>query len=169
MATIDHINHVTLPVQDLEAACTFYEQEFNLEPLPAFKFDFPAQFYKINDEQQLHLTEWEDRPSFRGHVCFKVDDFSAIFKRMRELGRIDTRPWGKVRRLPDGAMQMFVRDPADNLIEISSMPHDEVDPAIFHDSELVQGEGLYVSNRNDGRGLQGEDATLYHSNVETKG
>ena len=60
------INHVTLVVDDLAEACRFYEEEFDLEALPAFKFDYPAQFYRINSEQQLHLTEWEDKPSFRG-------------------------------------------------------------------------------------------------------
>jgi catechol 2,3-dioxygenase-like lactoylglutathione lyase family enzyme len=44
------INHVTLVVDDLDEACRFYEEEFGLEALPAFKFDYPAQFYRINDE-----------------------------------------------------------------------------------------------------------------------
>ena len=63
MPRILRINHVTLVVDDLAEACRFYEEEFGLEALPAFKFDYPAQFYRINDEQQLHLTEWEDKPS----------------------------------------------------------------------------------------------------------
>lgn len=164
MSNIRKIHHVTLVVQNLEEACAFYEAEFGLEALPAFKLDFPAQFYRINDEQQLHLTEWEDQPSFRGHVCFQVDDFNRVFHRMKQQGRIDTSPWGKVRKLPDGAMQMFIRDPFDNLIEISCAPGTEVDQAIFGDEneDLVQGEGIFVSNRNDARGLQSDDATLYH-------
>ena len=162
MVKINEINHVTLIVDDLEAACAFYEEEFGLEPLPAFKFDYPAQFYRINDTQQLHLTEWEDAPSFRGHVCVRVDDFNTIFHRMKAQGRIDITPWGKVRRLPDGAMQMFIRDPSNNLIEISCAPGTPIDPAIFEDEDLVQGEGIYVSNRDDARGLQSADATLYH-------
>lgn len=160
MAKMLQINHITLIVDDLAKACEFYEKEFSLEALPAFKFDYPAQFYKINEDQQLHLTEWEDTPSFRGHVCVQVDDFNAIFWRMKELGVIDIKPWGKVRRLPDGAMQMFVRDPSGNLVEISSDPKAEIDPKIFED-EFYQ-DGVYVSNRNDARGLQSDDATLYH-------
>ena len=31
---------------------------------------------------------------------------------MKELGIIDIEPWGNVRQLPDGAMQLFVRDPS---------------------------------------------------------
>lgn len=161
MARATYINHVTLVVDDLDAARRFYEQEFGLEPLPTFNLDFPAQFYKINETQQLHLTEWPDKPSFRGHLCLQVDDFTSVFWRMRELGAVDVTPWGRVRRLPDGAMQLFARDPSGNLLEISCRPEVVVDEAIFAD-ELVEGTGLFVSNRNDARGLRGEGATLYH-------
>lgn len=162
MATMLRINHVALVVDNLEEACEFYEKEFGLERLPAFRFDYPAQFYRINDEQQLHLTEWEDKPSFRGHVCVQVDDFVAVFRRMKELGRIDTAPWGKVRRLPSGSMQMFVRDPSNNLIEISCPPEDPIDESIFADELVDKTAGTYVSHRNDDRGYKSDSATLYH-------
>jgi catechol 2,3-dioxygenase-like lactoylglutathione lyase family enzyme len=160
MARALKINHVTLIVDNLEKAGAFYQNELGLEPLPAFRFDYPVMFFKFNEEQQLHLSEWEDTPSFRGHICVQVDDFNALFFRMKELNVIDIKPWGKVRRLPDGAMQMFVRDPAGNLVEISSRPGSEVDETIFKD-ELYE-EGLYVSNRNDFRGERSDNATLYH-------
>lgn len=163
MPTIKRIHHVTLVVSDLEQACRFYEEEFGLEPLPAFQFDFPAQFYRLNEEQQLHLTEWEDVYSFRGHVCFVVDDFNTLFYRMKEQGRIDIRPWGRVRRLPDRSLQMFIRDPAGNLLEISAPPTVSIDPAIVEDEELVERDpGTYASNRGEYGGLKSEDATLYH-------
>lgn len=160
MAKITRINHVTLIVDQLEKAAEFYEHEMGLEVIPAFVFDYPTAFFKINEDQQLHLSEWEDAQSFRGHICVQVDDFNSIFYRAKELGIIDVEPWGKVRQLPDGAMQMFLRDPSGNLVEISSAPGAEIDPAIFED-ELYQ-EGLYVSGRNDFRGYKSENATLYH-------
>nr|WP_068889435.1 VOC family protein [Pedobacter panaciterrae] len=160
MARALKINHVTLIVDNLEKAGEFYQNELGLEPLAAFRFDYPVMFFKFNDEQQLHLSEWEDTTSFRGHICVQVDDFNSIFFRMKELSVIDVKPWGKVRQLPDGAMQMFVRDPAGNLVEISSTPGSEVDPSIFKD-EFYE-EGLYVSNRNDFRGYRSDNATLYH-------
>ncbi len=162
MAKIIQINHVTLVVDHLEVAAQFYEHEMGLEPIPAFVFDYPTAFFKINETQQLHLTEWVDAQSFRGHICVVVDDFNTMFYRMKDLGIIDIRPWGKVRQLPDGAMQMFVRDPSENLIEISSNPSEKelIHSAIFKD-ELYQ-EGLYVSGRNDFRGYKSENATLYH-------
>ena len=162
MSNVLQINHVTLIVDDLERAKLFYADELGLEALPAFKFDYPTQFFRINERQQLHITEWKDQPSFRGHVCVQVGDFNQVFYRMRALGAIDVAPWGRVRRLPDGAMQMFIRDPSGNLIEISCAPHAPVDEAIFADP-LVEAEvGVFVSARNDARGTRAEDATLYH-------
>lgn len=157
---IKAINHVTLIVDDLKKCRDFYTNVIGLEELPAFKFDYPVQFYKINDRQQLHLTEWEDAASFRGHLCVEIDDFTEAFRRFKELGAIDTRPWGKVRRLPGGAMQMFVRDPAGNLLEISHPDAATVDPQIFED-ELVEAAEVYVSGRDDARGKRGENASLY--------
>lgn len=161
MAKAIKINHVTLIVDNLEKAGAFYRDELGLEVLPAFRFDYPVMFFRFNAEQQLHLSEWEDRTSFRGHICVQVDDFNSIFFRMKELGVIDVAPWGKVRKLPDGAMQMFVRDPAGNLVELSSAPGADIDPKIFED-EFYE-EGLYVSGRNDFRGDRSDDATLYHN------
>lgn len=162
MAKITNLNHVTLVVNQLEETAAFYENEMGLEPIAAFVFDYPTAFFKINEKQQLHLTEWEDAKSFRGHICVEVDDFNTMFWRMKELGIIDITPWGKVRQLPDGGMQLFVRDPSGNLVEISSPPSykDQLDPAIFTD-ELYKA-GLYVSGRNDFRGYKSENATLYH-------
>jgi len=161
MAFVEEINHITLIVDNLEKAAEFYEKELGMEPIPAFNFDYPVMFYRINDSQQLHLSEWEDAPSFRGHVALKVNNWNKLFHRFKELGVIDLKPWGHVRQLTDGAMQMFVRDPSGNLLEISSQPGNEkVDPAILED-ELYR-PGLYVSGRNDFRGYKSKDATLYH-------
>lgn len=158
------INHITLIVDNLEKAAAFYEKELGLEPLPAYKFDYPAAFFKINETQQLHVTEWEDTPSFRGHVCLRVDDFAGAFRRFKTLGIIDVRPWGKVRKLPDGTFQMFIRDPAGNLVEISAPPGAPVDESIMSDVDLCQQQtGAYVSGRGDARGLQADNASLYHS------
>ena len=167
MALIRTINHVTLIVDDLERAREFYTNVLGLEELPAYAFDYPVQFYKINDTQQLHLTEWPDTPSFRGHVCLQVEDFNETFRRLKARDAVDTRPWGKVRRLRDGAMQMFARDPAGNLIELSHPDAATVSPEIWSD-ELVEESDVFVSGRNDARGTRAEDATLYHGTQTAK-
>jgi len=155
------INHVTMIVNDLEKCRQFYTNVLRLEELPAFNFDYPVQFYKINDRQQLHLTEWKDATSFRGHTCIEVEDFNDAFRRFKELGVIDTRPWGKVRKLPGGTLQMFVRDPAGNLIEISHPDASTLSPEISRD-ELFDEAEVYVSGRGDARGERGEEASLYN-------
>ncbi len=162
MIQIKAINHVTLIVDNLEKARAFYTDVLGLEELPAYAFDYPVQFYRINDTQQLHLTEWPDTPSFRGHVCLQVADFNETFRRLKELGAIDTSPWGKVRRLRDGVMQMFARDPCGNLLELSHPDAGSVDPTVWED-ELVEPGDVFVSGRGDARGTRSESASLYHT------
>ena len=139
MARAVGLNHVTLIVDDLERAVAFYRDELGLQPLPAYGFDYPAAFFRINDTQQLHVSEWKDAVSQRGHPCLVVDDWGAAFRRFRELGIIDIEAWGKVHRLPDGTYQMFIRDPAGNLLEISAPPDADVDAAIFQDDRFCSG------------------------------
>ena len=166
MAKVTTINHITLIVDHLETAVEFYKNELGMQIIPAFMLDYPTAFLKINETQQLHLTEWDDSHSFRGHMCIVVDNFNQVFWRAKELEIIDTDPWGKARRLPGGVMQLFIRDPAGNLLEISSEPGFDIDPEILKDD--LYAEGLYVSGRNDFRGYKSETASLYHANLETK-
>lgn len=157
---VKNINHVALIVENLDASRDFYTNVLGLEELPAFNFDYPVQFYKINDKQQLHLTEWKDAASFRGHLCIEVDDFNEAFHKFKNMGVIDIQPWGKVRKIAGGVMQMFVRDPSGNLLEISHPDASTVDQEIFKD-ELFEDSELYVSGREDSRGGRGENASLY--------
>lgn len=151
--SVNQIHHVTMIVDNLEAACDFYEEVLGLEPVNMVNLDFPAQFYKIGDRQQLHVTEWVDVHSFRGHVCLQVDDFMGVFNQAKALGVLETKAWGRARMLPDGAMQMFMRDPAGNLIEISCKAGTSIDTAIFDNAALVEAErGIFTSGRNDPRG-----------------
>ena len=155
------INHVTLIVNQLEEAAKWYEDVVGLEPVPAFVFDYPTAFFKFPNGQQLHLSEWDDEQSFRGHLCLTIDNWSEMFHRVKALSIIDLAPWGNVRQLQKGVMQMFVRDPSGNLVEFVSRPEDAdaIDPAIFEDD--LYKEGLYISGRNDFRGYKAENATLY--------
>ena len=162
MSRILNINHVALVVDNIEEARAFYGQELGLELLPSFDFDYPAVFFRVNETQQLHITEWEDTMSFRGHFCMVVEDFVGLFQRLNAAGRIDVRPWGNVRRLPDGGMQMFARDPAGNLLEFASRPEEAIDPVLFESDLVDETPGLYSSGREDGRGLGSADATLHH-------
>jgi catechol 2,3-dioxygenase-like lactoylglutathione lyase family enzyme len=124
-------------VDDLARAIEFYGTALGLTAVPTPEMAFPAQFFKLNDLQEIHLNELPDDRPERAHFCLRVDDFTGQFRRMKALGVIEITTWGKVRRLPSGVMQMFVRDPAGNLIELSCESDQYVDPSIF-DEDLFE-------------------------------
>jgi catechol 2,3-dioxygenase-like lactoylglutathione lyase family enzyme len=134
MSTGTRIQHVNLMVDDLARAVEFYGTALGLATVPTPDMGFPAQFFKINDLQEIHLNQLQDVTPERAHFCLRVDDFTGQFRRMKELGALEVETWGKVRRLPSGVMQMFVRDPAGNLIELSCEADQDVDPAIFDEA-----------------------------------
>ena len=138
MATENRIHHVNLMVDDLAAATEFYRDGLGLRTLPTPDLGFPAQFLEINDQQEIHLNELRDVTPERAHFCLRVTDFNLTFQRMRDRGAIETATWGRAKRLPSGVMQMFVRDPAGNLIELSCEADDDVDPSIF-ETEFFEG------------------------------
>ena len=55
-----------------------------------------------------------------------------VYRRMKELGALDHVTFGNAMyELPDGGIQMYVRDPAGNIVELdhrdaSTIPRDEV-------------------------------------------
>ena len=139
---MSRIHHVTLMVGDLAVARDFYLREFGFTERHVDGLDYPGAFLRINNHQELHLAELPDgAPSYRGHFCLRVPDFSATFRRMKELDLIDCAPWGRIRELPDRSLQLYVRDPSGNLVEITSEPADRhrIDAAIFADA-LYGGE-----------------------------
>ena len=137
MSTGPRIQHVNLMVDDLARAVEFYGTALGLTAVPTPAMDFPAQFFRINDLQEIHLNQLQDLRPERAHFCLRVDDFTGQFRRRKALGASEITTWGKVRRLPSGVMQMFVRDPAGNLIELSCEADEYVDPSIF-DEDLFE-------------------------------
>lgn len=131
MVDQNRLQHVNVMVRDLEEAIEFYETGLGLVATTTPELGFPAQFFKINDLQEIHVNELVDTAPERAHFCLRINDFNASFHRMRERNAIETETWGKAKRLPSGVMQMFVRDPSGNLIELSCESDQHVDPTIF--------------------------------------
>ena len=137
------IQHVNVNVDDLDRAVAFYRDVLGLPLDPTPDQGFRSQFFRIGATQQIHMNEIADSHQFRGHFCLVVPDFPAVFARAKAAGAIDTRPWGRVRRLPTGSMQMFVRDPAGNLVEIASARDARIDPSLFADALVEPKPGMY--------------------------
>ena len=137
------IHHVNVNVDDLDAAVAFYRDVLGLPLDHTPDQGFRSQFFRIGDRQQIHMNEIADSHQFRGHFCLLVPDFAAVFARAKQAGVIDLAPWGRVRRLPSGTMQMFVRDPSGNLIEIGSQRGAVIDAALFADELVEPKPGMY--------------------------
>ena len=88
-----------------------------------------------------------DRAYVRSCLHTSPDDREdmGVFARAKAAKAIDVAPWGKVRQLPNGKMQMFVRDPSGNLIEIASTSTELIDLASFRDDiDIVEPQrGVY--------------------------
>ena len=144
------LHHVTLIVDNIEQAQTFYTEHFGFEAVSKDNLDYGGAFLAINDHQQLHLAELPDAPaSFRGHFCMRVSNFNDLFWRFKQLELLDIEAWQKMRELPNGCIQFYLRDPSGNLVEINSFPEDRdlIDPAIFEQPEWGGKPYSYLEQR----------------------
>jgi YD repeat-containing protein len=128
------INHVSLCAHDLEASVRFYEDLLGADPVPAPDFGFPVRWLRLGD-RQLHLFERGDAPApVHAHVAVDVDDFATVYRRAVATGITDATAFGHhVYELPDGAVQLYVRDPAGNLVEIDHPDVSTLEPGLIED------------------------------------
>jgi lactoylglutathione lyase len=90
-----------------------------MEEIPAPNFYSAVRWLRVGD-LQLHLFQSEVPAPARHHFGIDVDDFEAAYRKAKELGIEDDHYFpADVYELPDGAVQMYVRDPAGNLVEIN--------------------------------------------------
>jgi catechol 2,3-dioxygenase-like lactoylglutathione lyase family enzyme len=112
------LNHVALHVSDLEVACRFYQNILRLEPLPRPAFTFPGAWFRLGKQQELHLIGERTEPVHshnRGnHFALRVDNLDEWETHLQKVNA-DLRPRKK---RPDGAQQIFLRDPDGHIIEL---------------------------------------------------
>jgi len=121
---IKALNHVALPTADLDASMRFYGEIIGLKPIERPAFSFPGAWFAIGDAgQELHLIgnrepgaviDQSRGKHFAIHVD-RIDDWIATFREHA----IEHRQPG---RRPDGARQLFVRDPDGHLVELCELP-----------------------------------------------
>ena len=119
---IFELNHVAIHVKDVEASCEFYRKVLQLEPMSRPAFTFPGAWFRLGDNQELHIIGERDEPVFahnRGnHYALRVENLDEWERHFQEL-RVEYRP-RKLR--PDGAQQIFLRDPDGHVIELFTPP-----------------------------------------------
>ena len=116
--TIHELNHVAIHVADVARSCAFYKDVLKLKPLPRPAFDFPGAWFRLGTTQELHLI---GRPltsvppeNSNNHFALRVDDLAAWEEYLKMMGA-EHRP---KKQRPDGAWQIFLRDPDGHFIEL---------------------------------------------------
>lgn len=110
---------MSISAPDLEVSTSFYTEVFGMERVPAPKFPDQVVVWLRLGDQQLHLFQREGAPQYH-HFALEVDDFEAAYAKVRELEiRDDATFLSGIRELPGGEAQMYLRDPAGNLIEVN--------------------------------------------------
>ena len=151
------INHVSIFANDLEESARFYEVLFEAKRLPTATFPTgPVLWLKIGN-QQLHLFESAgSEPTLRHHFGMDVDDFDAVYEKAKELGVLDTDAFdAALRGHPMGWVQLYLRDPAGNLVEV-----DCPDASALAAETLAEMVELETMARQVGDATV---ATLYHA------
>jgi lactoylglutathione lyase len=111
--------HVSIHAYDLEESVRFYTELFGMERVPSPDFAQTVEWLQLGD-QQLHLFLSDDPAPRRHHIGLDVDDFESVYAIARDRGLFDGDAFdATVRELVDGAVQMYLRDPAGNLVEVN--------------------------------------------------
>ena len=127
------LNHVSISAPDIEASARFYEELFGLERVPAPNFGFPVLWLRAGD-LQLHLFQRDVEPPQRHHFGLTVDDFETVYRKAEQMGAFDDKTMGRrISELPDGAVQLYLRDPAGNLVEVDFPNAGRIDRSVVKD------------------------------------
>jgi catechol 2,3-dioxygenase-like lactoylglutathione lyase family enzyme len=112
------LNHVSIGALDLEESERFYRELFGLEPIPTPNFGLPVRWLRVGD-LQLHLFQRDGKPGRYQHLALSVHDFPALYREAAARGILDGETFGHhLYHLPGDVAQLYIRDPADNLIEV---------------------------------------------------
>lgn len=128
------LNHVSIVADDIEESVRFYKEVFDFEPLPTPNFDFQGQWLEMADGSQLHLFGLDTLAPQYHHYGVSVADFEEVYHDARSRGILtdfsNQKDSSRMYELPDGAVQMYVTDPSENVIEVNWPDIDTLDESI---------------------------------------
>ena len=116
------LNHVAIVVSDVERSCAFYRDVLQLTSLPRPAFDFPGAWFRLGTNQELHLIGGRGEPVVAGprgnHFALQVQDLAAWEQHLKDVNA----SFQPKKQRPDGAWQIFLRDPDGHYIELFTPP-----------------------------------------------
>lgn len=97
---VRHISAITLAVQDMPRALTFYRAALDLEPIYGGGTASTFASFQIGEGYLNLILTPQGRWSRWGRAIFHVDDVDAVYQRMRDAGlQPETAPadasWGE--------------------------------------------------------------------------
>jgi lactoylglutathione lyase len=129
--------HVSVHAHDLEESARFYKEVFGMEEVPAPGFPFHVRWLRVGD-LQLHLFPSEDETPRGHHFGLDVDDFEAVYRQAKEKDvQIKEGYFSNIYELPDGAVQLYLRDPAGNMVEVNYPNAAGLDPSVVGEIQKV--------------------------------
>ncbi len=112
------INHVSVNALDLQESVDFYVELLGAEPIPTPNFGIPVQWLALGNTQ-LHLFERDIQPTTHHHFGITVADVEPVYRAAERRGAFDRQAFGNhLIELPGDLIQLYIRDPAGNLVEL---------------------------------------------------
>ena len=112
------INHVSINAVDLEESVRFYIDILGAERIATPNFGIPVQWLALG-RTQLHLFERDIQPTSHHHFGVTVDDLEPAYRAAERWNAFDFNAFGNnLVELPGDVVQLYLRDPAGNLVEI---------------------------------------------------
>lgn len=112
------INHVSINALDLDESVDFYVDLLGADPIPTPNFGLPVQWLALG-RTQLHLFERDLRPTSHHHLGITVDELEPVYRAAERRDAFDREAFGNhLVELPGDVVQLYLRDPAGNLVEI---------------------------------------------------
>src|SRR5437764_1377218 len=112
------INHVSVNALDLRRSTDFYAELLGAKPIATPNFGIPVQWLALG-RTQLHLFERDLGPTSHHHFGVTVDDLEPVYRAAERHGAFDHQSFrNHLVELPGDVVQLYLRDPTGNLIEI---------------------------------------------------
>ena len=112
------INHVSINALNLQESVDFYVDLLGAELIATPNFGLPVQWLALG-RTQLHLFERDLTPTSHHHLGITVDDLEPVYRAAERHDAFDDAAFGnRLVELPGDVVQLYVRDPAGNLVEL---------------------------------------------------
>jgi catechol 2,3-dioxygenase-like lactoylglutathione lyase family enzyme len=114
------INHVAVGARDLERSVGFYTELLGAERIPAPNFGTPVVWLALG-RTQLHLFRRDVESPTYHHFGVTVDDLEPVYRVAERWDAFEDETFrNRLIELPGDVVQLYVRDPDGNLVEVDA-------------------------------------------------